>query len=304
MAPASPPTDVAAIGITNQRETTVVWDRQTGRADPQGHRLAGPPHRAAAAASSSPTAWSNDPRSSTGLVVDAYFSGTKVAWLLDNVAGARGPPSVAASPSAPSTRFLLWRLTDGAVHATDATNASRTMLFDIGRMAWDEELLRCLRHPRRRCCRRSSTTAASSARPGAARCRDPDRRHRRRPAGGDLFGQACFTPGMLQEHLRHRLLRAAQHRRAHGALAQPAAHHDRLARSAASRPTRSRAASSSPAPPSSGCATACGSSAVPPRPRPCAQRRSPTPTASTSSPRSPASAPRGGIPTPAAPSSA
>jgi len=138
--------EVAGIGITNQRETVVVWDRASGK----------PIHRA--------IVW-QDRRTSatcarlreeghealvqarTGLVIDPYFSGTKLAWILDEVPGARARAEAGELAFGTIDAFLLWRLTGGKVHATDATNASRTMLFDIHRGAWDEELCRLLRVP-------------------------------------------------------------------------------------------------------------------------------------------------------------
>ena len=138
--------DIAAIGITNQRETVVLWDRATGE----------PVHRA--------IVWQDrrtrdecqrlkadgvEPmvREKTGLLLDPYFSGTKLAWLLDHVPGARARAERGELAFGTIDCFLLWRLTGGAVHATDATNASRTMLYDIRRQCWDAELLRLLNIP-------------------------------------------------------------------------------------------------------------------------------------------------------------
>ncbi len=131
---------VAAMGITNQRETTLVWDRTSGK----------PIHRA--------IVWQDRRtaevcrkhrhddaaemvRARTGLLIDPYFSATKIAWLLDNVAGARERAERGELAFGTVDSFLLWRLTGGRLHATDATNASRTMLFDIHRQAWDDDLL-------------------------------------------------------------------------------------------------------------------------------------------------------------------
>ena len=132
--------DVAAIGITNQRETTIVWDRETGRAVHRAivwqDRRTAPICRQLVA-----DGMEGHIRERTGLVVDAYFSGTKVAWILDNVEGARAMAEAGRLAFGTVDCFLLWRLTNGHVHATDASNAARTMLYDIGRMAWDEAIL-------------------------------------------------------------------------------------------------------------------------------------------------------------------
>ena len=138
------PGDVAGIGIANQRETTIVWDRATGRPIHraivwQDRRTAGAcaalrPHEAMVA-------------SRTGLVIDPYFSATKIAWLLDHVPGARLRAERGELAFGTVDAFLLWRLTGGQVHATDATNASRTMLYDIHRGCWDAALLDLFRVP-------------------------------------------------------------------------------------------------------------------------------------------------------------
>ena len=155
-------------------------------------------------------------RARTGLVVDAYFSGTKLAWLLDNVPGARHAAENGALAFGTIDSFLLWRLTGGRVHATDATNASRTMLFDIVDQRWDRDLLDATAHSRLACCRAVQRLLAAQfgvTEPELFGAADPDPGHRRRPAGGDR------RPGLLragheQEHLWHRLLHAGQHRRA------------------------------------------------------------------------------------------
>ena len=135
------PTDIAALGITNQRETTVIWDRASGkpihnaivwqdrRTAPLCDRLRAEGHE-------------RDVTAKTGLLLDPYFSASKIAWLLDNVAGARVAAEAGRLAFGTIDTFLLWRLTEGRVHATDATNAARTSLFDIGKGAWDEELCR------------------------------------------------------------------------------------------------------------------------------------------------------------------
>jgi len=138
--------DVAAVGITNQRETTVVWERASGK--PVHNAIVWQDRRTTAfckelaAAGHGPAV-----QQKTGLIIDPYFSGTKVAWILDNVAGARAAAEAGKLAFGTIDSFLLWRLTGGKVHASDATNASRTMLFNIHTQAWDAELLRILRIP-------------------------------------------------------------------------------------------------------------------------------------------------------------
>ena len=132
--------EVAAIGITNQRETTVIWDRSSG--EPihkaivwQDRRTAGLCERLKADGKEALV------QSRTGLLLDPYFSATKIAWLLDNVPGARGRAERGELAFGTIDTFLLWQLTQGGVHATDVTNASRTLLYDIRRQCWDDELL-------------------------------------------------------------------------------------------------------------------------------------------------------------------
>ncbi|MHC4451685.1 MAG: glycerol kinase GlpK [Planctomycetota bacterium] len=136
--------DIVALGITNQRETTVVWERATGR--PIHNAIVWQDRRTAAVCA----ALDADQlvRDRTGLVVDAYFSGTKVAWILDHVPGARARAERGELAFGTIDSWLAWKLSDGALHITDASNASRTMLFDIHKQAWDDELLGLLRVPR------------------------------------------------------------------------------------------------------------------------------------------------------------
>jgi glycerol kinase len=141
------PKDVAAVGITNQRETTVVWDRQTGepvckaivwqdrRTAPFCDRLRAGGHEQLI-------------RDRTGLVIDAYFSGSKVAWTLDNVPGALKKAEAGRLAFGTVDTWLVWKLTDGKLHVTDSSNAARTMLYDIHRGSWDDELLKLFRIPR------------------------------------------------------------------------------------------------------------------------------------------------------------
>jgi glycerol kinase len=140
------PTDVAAIGITNQRETTVVWDRETG--EPVANAIVWQDRRTADACDRLRAEGAEElVREKTGLVIDAYFSGTKLGWILDNVPGARERAAKGKLAFGTVDTWLLWQLTGGRLHVTDATNASRTMLYDIRAQRWDEELLRLLGVP-------------------------------------------------------------------------------------------------------------------------------------------------------------
>ncbi|MGZ8265643.1 MAG: FGGY family carbohydrate kinase, partial [Burkholderiales bacterium] len=132
--------DIAAIGITNQRETTIVWDRASGV--PVYNAIVWQDRRTAALCDQLKAAGEEDRiAAKTGLVIDAYFSGTKLKWILDHVPGARRRAEAGELAFGTVDSWLLWKLSDGALHATDVTNASRTLLFDIGRNAWDDELL-------------------------------------------------------------------------------------------------------------------------------------------------------------------
>jgi glycerol kinase len=138
---------LAANGITNQRETAVVWERSTGK--PIHRAIVWQDRRTAEACARLKSDGTEDMvRQRTGLLLDPYFSGTKVSWLLDQVAGARARAERGELAFGTIDCFLLWRLTAGRAHATDVTNASRTLLFDIHRGEWDEELLRLIRVPR------------------------------------------------------------------------------------------------------------------------------------------------------------
>jgi glycerol kinase len=138
--------DVAAIGITNQRETTVVWDRATG--EPICHAIVWQDRRTAEACDRlKASGYEPLVRDRTGLVIDAYFSGTKLAWILDHVDGARARAAQGRLAFGTIDSWLVWQLTGGRVHVTDVSNASRTMLFNIHTLAWDEDLLRMLDVP-------------------------------------------------------------------------------------------------------------------------------------------------------------
>ena len=139
--------EISAIGITNQRETTIIWDRETG--EPVYNAIVWQDRRTAAYCQSlKDDGVEAGVSEKTGLRLDPYFSGTKVAWILDNVAGVRDRAEAGRLAFGTVDSFLLWRLTGGRVHATDATNASRTLLFNIHTQDWDDELLRIFRIPR------------------------------------------------------------------------------------------------------------------------------------------------------------
>lgn len=137
---------VAAIGITNQRETTLIWDRQTGK--PIHNAIVWQDRRTASRCSELQAAGHADTvTAKTGLLLDPYFSGTKIAWLLDNVEGARARAEKGELAFGTIDTFLMWRLTNGRVHATDSTNAGRTLLFNIHDNRWDSELCKLLNVP-------------------------------------------------------------------------------------------------------------------------------------------------------------
>jgi len=141
------PADIAAIGITNQRETTVLWDKATGR--PIYNAIVWQCRRTADLVDQLiQNGLEEHIRKTTGLVPDAYFSATKVKWLLDHVEGAREKARRGEILFGTVDSWLIWKLTSGAVHATDYTNASRTMLFDIHKLDWDDTLLQALDIPR------------------------------------------------------------------------------------------------------------------------------------------------------------
>jgi glycerol kinase len=188
---------VAGIGITNQRETTLLWDRATGRCL---HRAIVWQDRRTAEHCARLRAEGLEPllTERTGLLADPYFSATKLAWLLDNVAGARAAAERGALAFGTIDTFLLWRLTGGLVHATDATNAARTMLFDIRRGEWDDELLRIFRIPRALLPEvRDCAAEFGVADPSLLGAPIPVR-----GMAGDqhaaTIGQGCFAPGMVK----------------------------------------------------------------------------------------------------------
>ena len=188
---------IAAVGITNQRETTVVWDRSSGT--PIHRAIVWQDRRTAARCRELRDA-GHEPAVSekTGLLLDPYFSATKIAWILDHVDGARERAAAGELAFGTIDTFLVWRLTGGAVHATDATNASRTLLFDIHAQEWDDSLLRLFDVPRsllpdvRDSAADFGVTSAAivgQAVPIAGVAGDQQ---------AAIVGQACFDPGMLK----------------------------------------------------------------------------------------------------------
>lgn len=189
------PSDVAAIGITNQRETTIVWDRESGEAL---HNAIVWQDRRTADICDGLRAQGHEElfAARTGLLLDAYFSGTKVKWILDNVEGAREKAAAGKLAFGTVDSFLLWRLTGGKVHATDATNAARTLMYNIVTQDWDDELLTLLDVPRSMLpdVRDNSADFGMTDVLGAP--------VRIGGMAGDqqaaLIGQACFSEGMVK----------------------------------------------------------------------------------------------------------
>ncbi|MGA7985644.1 MAG: FGGY family carbohydrate kinase, partial [Burkholderiales bacterium] len=141
------PTEISAIGIANQRETTLLWDRQTS--EPLHNAIVWQDRRTTALCAELRAAGVEETiKARTGLIVDPYFSGTKLAWLLDNLPGARARAERGELAFGTVDTWLVWRLSHSRTHVTDETNASRTLLYDIHRGDWDEELLSILRVPR------------------------------------------------------------------------------------------------------------------------------------------------------------
>jgi glycerol kinase len=189
--------DIAAIGITNQRETTILWERATGK----------PIHNAIVWQDRRTSQFCDQLKAQghletvqkkTGLVIDAYFSGSKVRWLLDNVPGARAKADRGELAFGTVDSWLLWNLTGGAVHATDATNASRTMLYNIHTRQWDDELLKLLNVPRSVL----PQVRASSEVYGESRAELFGGPIKIAGIGGDqqaaLFGQTCYDRGLAK----------------------------------------------------------------------------------------------------------
>ncbi len=188
--------DVAAIGITNQRETTLIWDRQTGR--PIHNAIVWQDRRTAPYCDEIRAQHEATFQQKTGLVLDAYFSGTKVRWLLDNVEGARERAEKGELAFGTIDSWLVYNLTGGELHITDATNASRTLLYNIHTGEWDDELLSILNVPRSVLPEvRNSSEVYGQTAEGLLGARIPIA-----GIGGDqqaaTFGQACLEKGMAK----------------------------------------------------------------------------------------------------------
>lgn len=189
--------EIRAIGITNQRETTVVWNRKTGR--PVHHAIVWQDRRAEPLCAQLRSEGMEPAiREKTGLVIDAYFSATKLRWMLDNVPGVRAQAEAGELAFGTVDSWLIWQLTGGKVHVTDVSNASRTMLFNVHSNRWDEELLRALKIP---------ASLMPAVQPSSSHFADTDAAllGSSLPVGGvagdqqsALFGQACFEAGMAK----------------------------------------------------------------------------------------------------------
>ena len=189
--------DIAAIGITNQRETTVVWERETGK--PIYNAIVWQDRRTASFCDELKTkGYSSTIQQKTGLVIDAYFSGTKIKWILDNVAGAREKANNGALCFGTIDTWLLFKLTNGKIHATDVSNASRTMLCNIETLQWDEELEKILDVPGNMLPQIKSSSEVY----GHVENLQPLNGIAIAGIAGDqqaaLFGQLCTHPGMVK----------------------------------------------------------------------------------------------------------
>ena len=210
--------DVSAIGITNQRETVVIWDKATGK--PIHNAIVWQDRRTAPLCAKL-RKQGLEPKftKKTGLLLDPYFSGTKIAWMLDKVKGARKRAERGELLAGTIDSFLIWRLTGGKVHATDATNASRTLVYNIATNSWDDELLRILNIP-------------AQMLPEVKDCADDFGAAEKELFGAEIriLGVAgchhrpgLFRTGHDEIHLWHGLLCAAEHRCGHRAFEESAA---------------------------------------------------------------------------------
>jgi len=187
--------DIAGIGITNQRESVVLWDRRTGQ--PVSHAIVWQDRRTAEFCDQLVADGHTDTiQAKTGLVIDAYFSGSKLRWMLDNIEGARSLAEAGHLAFGTVDSWLLWKLTDGASHITDVTNASRTLLYNIHDGKWDDELLELLRIPasvlpevRPSSCVYGRTTVLGGSIPLGGAAGDQQ---------SALFGQNCTKTGMAK----------------------------------------------------------------------------------------------------------
>ncbi len=188
---------IAAMGITNQRETTIVWDRKTGK--PLYNAIVWQDRRTSAYCDElRAQGLAEDIRSKTGLILDAYFSGTKVKWILDNVEGARAKANAGELAFGTVDTWLIWNFTKGKLHVTDVSNASRTMLYNIHKQAWDESLLKLMDIP----ASMLPEVRASSEVYGETEATLTPFKIPIAGIAGDqqaaLFGQMCTEPGMVK----------------------------------------------------------------------------------------------------------
>jgi glycerol kinase len=190
------PGSIAGIGITNQRETAVLWDRATGQ--PVANAIVWQDRRTAARCDELRARAANRVHQKTGLVVDAYFSGTKLEWLLDHVPGARERAEAGELAFGTIDSWLVWNLTGGREHVTDASNASRTMLFNLRTGDWDPDMLKLLRIP-------AAVLPRIVASSGEIAATEPSLLGASLPIAGiagdqqaATFGQACWSPGMAK----------------------------------------------------------------------------------------------------------
>ena len=217
------PRDVAAIGITNQRETVIVWERATGK--PIHPAIVWQDRRTAALCKELEESGAGESVSAkTGLVLDPYFSATKVKWILDNVQGARARAERGELAFGTVDSWLIWHLTSGHKHVTDVTNASRTLLFNIVKGEWDDDLLKLFGVPESMLPEVSVVERARGrGDDDAGAGRRGDCGHCGRPAGSAVRA-VVLERGRGEEHLRDGMLPAAEHRDGVRAVEAPADH--------------------------------------------------------------------------------
>ncbi len=193
----APADQIAAIGITNQRETTVVWDKNTG--EPVYNAIVWQSRQTASICETLKAQGHEETfRVKTGLLIDAYFSGTKVKWILDNVPGARRKAENGDLLFGTIDTWLIWKLTAGQVHVTDYTNASRTLMYNIHALRWDEELLGILNVPESMLPQVRSSSEVYGTTAGLFGGKEIPVSGVAGDQQAALFGQACFEPGMAK----------------------------------------------------------------------------------------------------------
>ncbi len=193
--------EIAAVGLANQRETTIVWDAKTGK--PVSNAIVWQCRRTAAICDElKAEGFEETVRAKTGLLIDAYFSGTKIKWILDNVVGARERAENGELLFGNVDSWLIWNLTGGAAHVTDYSNASRTMLFNIHTLSWDEELCKKLGVPLAMLPKALPSSyvygTVAGGIPGLEKLEGVPIAGAVGDQTGALFGQACFEPGMMK----------------------------------------------------------------------------------------------------------